>query len=73
MTRAEHLDWCKQRALEYAERGELSDAFASLVSDLRKHDGTRRHPAIKVGAEMLWSGQLNSVAAMRDFLIYAVR
>jgi len=30
-TREEHLEWCKERALEYADRGELADAVASGV------------------------------------------
>lgn len=36
-TRAEHLSWAKERALEYVERGELQDAFNSIASDLGKH------------------------------------
>jgi hypothetical protein len=41
MTRAEHLDWAKQRALEYVGRGDLANAVASMVSDLAKHHETR--------------------------------
>ena len=37
MSRAEHLAWCKRRALEYVELGDLSSAVASMGSDLRKH------------------------------------
>ena len=37
MTRAEHLRWAKDRALEYVEAGDLDQAFASLASDLGKH------------------------------------
>jgi hypothetical protein len=32
----EHIDWCKQRALEYVEVGDLANAVASMMSDLRK-------------------------------------
>jgi len=39
-TRAEHLAWCKERALAYVEQGDLNNAFASLISDLRKHPET---------------------------------
>jgi hypothetical protein len=46
MTRAEHLAWCKQRALEYADRGDTANAIASLRSDLGKHPDT----ASSVGA-----------------------
>jgi hypothetical protein len=37
MTRAEHLAWAKQRALEYVDRGEMANAIASMISDLGKH------------------------------------
>jgi len=43
-TREEHLEWCKERALEYADRGELADAVASMGSDLDKHPDTRGGP-----------------------------
>ncbi len=36
-TRAEHLAWAKQRALEYVKLGELSNAVASMTSDLGEH------------------------------------
>ncbi len=39
-TRAEHLAWCKERALEYVERGDLVNAMASFASDMRKHRDT---------------------------------
>ena len=38
MTRDEHLKWCKERALQYVDEGDLSNAVASMASDLRKHD-----------------------------------
>jgi hypothetical protein len=40
MTRAEHLEWCKVNAREYLDRGELTDAVASMMSDLSKHEET---------------------------------
>jgi hypothetical protein len=39
--REEHLEWCKQRAREYLDRGELADAVASMGSDMDKHPETR--------------------------------
>jgi hypothetical protein len=38
--RAEHLAWCKERALEYVDAGDLPNAVASMGSDLSKHEGT---------------------------------
>jgi hypothetical protein len=40
MTRAEHLAWAKQRALEYVDAGDLPNAVASMTSDLSKHEET---------------------------------
>jgi hypothetical protein len=42
MTRAEHMAWAKQRALEYVDRGEGLNAIASMLSDLGKHPDTER-------------------------------
>ena len=39
-TRAEHIVWCKSRALAHVKAGELTEAVASMVSDLGKHDAT---------------------------------
>ncbi len=38
MTRAEHLGWAKERALDYARRGDLPNAVGSMISDFMKHD-----------------------------------
>lgn len=40
MKREEHLAWCKQRALEYLDAGELTNAGTSMLSDLNKHPET---------------------------------
>jgi hypothetical protein len=34
-TRAEHLAWCKERALEYVEDGDLINAVSSMISDMQ--------------------------------------
>jgi hypothetical protein len=40
-TREEHLDFCKRRALEYLDAGDLVNAVTSMGSDLDKHPETR--------------------------------
>jgi|HubBroStandDraft_5_1064220.scaffolds.fasta_scaffold277952_2 hypothetical protein len=40
-TREEHLEWCKERAREYLDRGDLANAVASMGSDMDKHPETR--------------------------------
>jgi hypothetical protein len=37
LTRDEHLAWCKRRALEYVDAGDLTHAVASMASDLKTH------------------------------------
>lgn len=69
MTRGEHLAWCKKRALaELARGGTPTNAWASMLSDMQKHDETRDHLALELGMMMLASGQLSSVQAMKKFI-----
>jgi hypothetical protein len=68
VTRAEHLTWCKQRALEYVDSGDTINALASISSDLNKHPETANHAGIMIGMMMLAGGQLSDAAAMRRFI-----
>lgn len=72
-TRQDHLNWCKQRALEYLEPGQhfsLDDAMASMTSDLGKHDETRQHLDVTIPLmfSLRASGQLGTAAEMRKFI-----
>jgi hypothetical protein len=40
LDRNKHLTWCKRRALEYVDQGDLASAVASMSSDLSKHPET---------------------------------
>ena len=40
ITRQQHLQWCKDRAMQYVARGHLVDAVTSMMSDLDKHPET---------------------------------
>lgn len=53
MTRAEHIAWCKQRALEYVDNGDLQNAYASMHSDLQKHPETKGHSALGLGMMLM--------------------
>lgn len=46
-TRAEHLAWCKQRAMEYVNVGDYAQAVASMLRDLGKHPETAR--SVEIG------------------------
>lgn len=41
MTREEHLSWCKKRAHEYLDRGDIMNGVTSMMSDLQKHPETK--------------------------------
>lgn len=64
MTRAEHLAWCRERALEYADMGDVAQAMASLGSDLNKHPETEGHS----GMMLAMGGHLDSPAELRKFI-----
>ena len=68
MTRAEHLAWAKQRAFELIDKGDLREAFLSMVSDLGKHDSTRDHSAITLGMSLLENHLLDKPQEMWKFI-----
>jgi hypothetical protein len=45
VTRAEHVRWCKERALEYLP-GDCASAVASMISDMGKHEEVRLDPLL---------------------------
>ncbi len=61
MTRQEHMDWCKRRALEYLKPGphySVREAVTSMLSDIRKHPETEDQTGVlgMLGIEALQSG-----------------
>ena len=68
ISRSDHLVWCKQRALEYVKMGDIQGAFASMVSDMRKHPGTADHAALELGLMMIMGGHLATRDAMQKFI-----
>jgi hypothetical protein len=67
-TRAEHLTFCKQRANEYIDQGDIPNAVTSMASDLGKHPETEGHPGITLGMMMLMSGNLSDPREARRFI-----
>lgn len=51
MTRQEHLQWCKARAMEYVNAGDWSSAVASMLSDLGKHPETEK--SVEIGGMLM--------------------
>lgn len=54
MTRDEHLAWCKKRALEYLDRGDVNNAIASMGSDLMKHEDFKQISASMMPVGMMY-------------------
>lgn len=67
-SRAEHLSWCKKRALEYVDSGDLSGAFSSLTAGLAQHNGTADHYGIELGTLLMLGGKLSTADDMRHFI-----
>ena len=67
-TRAEHLQWCKDRALAYADQGDVNNALASMASDLRKHPETKGHGGVELMAMMAFAGQFDCPGELRRFI-----
>jgi hypothetical protein len=67
-TRAEHLAWCKDRALLIADQGDVSQAMASMGSDLNKHPETENHGAMPLMMMLAMTGQLDSPGELRKFI-----
>ncbi len=67
-TRAEHLQWCKDRALEYVEQGDTTNAFTSFMSDMSKHDETANHMALEMGTMLLIGGHLSTPHEVKQWI-----
>ena len=68
ISRADHLDWCKRRALEYVDANDLDQAMASMLSDLNKHDETRGHAGGEIMLMLKMGGRLTTASEMREFI-----
>ena len=72
--RSDHVAWCKERALleltapDRTEADAVANAFASMVSDLRKHPDTEDHPANSLGMQLLIAGHLSTRDEMRRWV-----
>jgi hypothetical protein len=70
MTRDEHIEWCKKHALEYLDRGEVSQAFTSMLSDVRKHPDCENHPGLLIGAGfMMLPGWIQNPVEVRRWIV----
>lgn len=68
MERADHLKWCKERALQYLDDGNLVDAVTSMLSDLDKHPETRLGPGSVLSTLGLHAAMSNDIGEARRFI-----
>lgn len=68
MNREEHLQWAKDRALEYADRGDVTNAVASIMSDLSKHPETENHAGLQLMVMMAMTGKFERSGELRRFI-----
>lgn len=68
MTRAEHLEWAKERARQYLDAGDPANAVTSLLSDLTKHEELCGHPGIELGVLELFGGRLKTPDQIRRWV-----
>lgn len=64
----EHLAWCVERAMEYAHAGDMSGAWASFTSDVKKHPGTRHIAGHELYGMAMVSGLHNDPRSFKDFI-----
>lgn len=68
ITAREHLDWCVERAMAYADRGDWPNAWASFASDIGKHPGTEHIQTHQLLIMAMMSGLYNESRRFRDFV-----
>jgi hypothetical protein len=68
MSHNEHIAWCKQRALEYVERGDAAGALASMMSDLNKNPETANHAGIRLTMMLMLGGHMETLDAVRQHI-----
>ena len=68
MTRQERLDWCKKRALEYIDQGNMVNAISSMGSDLNKHPDTKDHPAMLLLMLLYTNGMIDTPEEFRKYI-----
>lgn len=68
MTRSEHLQWCKDRAIEYIHSGDIQQGITSMMSNLSKHPDTKNHIGIEIAMGLMMIRTLNNRTAAEKFI-----
>lgn len=65
MSRQEHLEWCKKRAHEYLDKGDIMNGVTSMLTDMQKHPETKLNIPTLSMLGMLTIQQADMPAARR--------
>ena len=70
MSGPEHLQWCKDRALEYADAGDTALAMSSLMQDLALHPDTASSTGIvaELMMPLAMMGEFERPGELRKFI-----
>ena len=66
--RQEHLEWCKERAREYLDRGDVVNGIASMLSDINKHEETQLDSGSALSSLGMLYVMNNDMAGARRFV-----
>ena len=69
MNRTEHLEWAKERAIGELDAGSTTNAFASMASDLGKHEELTGHGGLELGMMLSVAGLLATPAQCRRWIV----
>jgi hypothetical protein len=70
ITRDEHLEGCKKRALEYLDASDTRQAFTSMLSDLGKHPELENHVGARIGVGfMMLPGWIDNPVEVRRWIV----
>ena len=69
MNRSEHLQWCKDRAMEYLGNGDPKQAIVSFMSDMSKHPETENHKALEMMTMMMIGGLLDGTPEVEKCIL----
>jgi hypothetical protein len=70
MTRDEHIEECKKRALFNLDRGDSREAFTSMLIDVPKHPDCTEHPGLTMGVGfMMLPGWIDNPVEVRRWIV----
>lgn len=67
-SREEHINWAKERANAYLQKGDFKSALRSFYSDMIKHPELKNHKYLSIGAQIILGGGLRTAEEVKKFI-----